>query len=94
MLEFCVGSFSSAGLQFNVEKCIATICGTNLFVPKCLGMFGVDMIWCDALRYLGIKFLFGKDIKADISERLRKFTTAVVGMLREPMYGYKMFMLM
>lgn len=93
MLDFCVGSFSSAGLQFNVEKCIVTICGTNLFVPKCLSMFGVDMIWCDVLRYLGIKFLFGKDIKADISERSRKFTTAVVGMFREPMYGNKMSML-
>lgn len=50
-------------------------------------MFGVDMIWCDVLRYLGIKFVFEKDIKADIFERLHKFTTAVVGMLREPLYG-------
>lgn len=89
MVDICAQIFKSAGLSFNVDKCIAVVCGKPLSLPRCVDLYGVKLPWSSELCYLGVNFIIGIELRVDISARVRKFISSVSSVLRGRVSGFE-----
>jgi hypothetical protein len=83
MLDLCCIVGSSYDLSFNPSKCLCGVFGTrNIKVAASLSVSDTALKWCDKMTYLGITFIFGRDLSVDITNRLQKFHAAVCAILK------------
>jgi hypothetical protein len=74
---------SSYNLLFSPSKCLCGVYGTrNITVAASLSVSDTALKWCDKVSYLGITFIFGRDLSVDITKRLQTFHAAVCVILK------------
>jgi hypothetical protein len=90
ILDLCCVVGSSYDLSFNPSKCLCGVFGTrNISVAASLSVSDTALTWCDKMTYLGITFIFGRDVFVDITNRLHKFHAAVFAILKNKMLGFE-----
>jgi hypothetical protein len=93
MLDVCCNVGSSFDLSFNPAKCLCGVFGTRYIkIAASLSISDTALQWCDKMTYLGITFVFGRDLSVDITNRLQKFHAAVCAVLKLRYWSLNTFM--